>query len=303
MTRPPNRLRENIDVERITPRKAITLLIHGLLPPDDADEFRPANLSVTTIIQMLHRANEVRNRTVSLPVVEKYARDMTEGNWLWTGVPIQLDPDGYVRNGQHRLLAVVLSGTTQDFVVVRNVDPAAQLVTDVGRTRTAANQMQLAGVSNAPITTAIANQLLRWRAGKAMQSSYIPSIIEVNALITSDAALIDAVAYVHRLRYAVKHMPQAAFGAAFVEATYVDVDARDLFFNSFLSGAELPVDSPILVLRNKLTLAVSRDLRVHRTAGKLYLIVHAWNLWRKGESSRMLRVPRTLTSETFPKMH
>lgn len=303
MSRPPNRLRENIDVERVTPRRAITLLIHGLLPPDDAENFQPANLTVDVIIRMLRHANEVRNRSVTLPQVEKYARDMTEGRWLWTGAPIQIDPDGYVRNGQHRLLAVVLSRTTQDFVVVRNVDPAAQLVMDIGRPRSVSAQMQLQGVSNAPVMTAVANTLLRWRAGKVMQSSYIPSVIEVQELIAKENdALGDASTFINKTRYAMKSMPHAALGATYVEATHLDVQARDEFFDSFLTGADLTVDSPILTLRRKLTTQVSRDLRVRR-AGKLYLIVHAWNLWRKNEPSRLLRVPNTLTSETFPRMN
>lgn len=302
MTRPPRRLQDSLEVVRVTPRVATTMLIHGLLPPGDTENFKPANLTVQTIIKMLYHANEVRNRTVSLPQVEKWSRDMTAGRWLWTGEPIQIDTDGFVRNGQHRLLAVVHSGTTHDMVVVKGIDPRAQLVIDVGRTRTIANQMHLLEVGGAPVATSIANTLLRWRAGKAMLSAYIPTVLEVEELIRTEPAIAEALPLIYRIRSTMKRMPHSAIGATYVEATHIDVEQRDLFFDALMTGANLESNNPILVLRNKLTSQGAHNVKSRR-AGQLYLIVKAWNHWRKGETIQLLRVPQKLTSATFPTMH
>lgn len=300
MSRPAKRLQDSVEVTRITPRQATALLIHGLIPTDDAGSFRPANLSVNAIIKMLHHANEVRNRTVTIDTVYKYSRDMTEGNWLWTGEPIQIDHDGFVRNGQHRLLAIVHSNTTQDCVVVRDVDPRAQLVIDVGRTRTTGSQIHMSGVSSAHHLTAIANVLLRWRAGR-MLNTYQTSVMEVKRLIDAEPTIIDALATTYRVRRNVAKAPQAVIGAAYVEAGHADVDARDAFFDQLATGADLVAHDPILVLRNKMANQVQAQVRFRR-AGQLWQVVQAWNLWRQGKTLQLLRVPSSLTSDTFPTM-
>jgi hypothetical protein len=300
MTRPPNRLRESVSVERITPNRARTMLIHGLIPEDEVDGFKPANLSVNSIITMMHRANEIRNRHVTIDTVLKYARDMSEGNWLWTGEAVQLDHDGFVRNGQHRLLAVVHSGTTQDFLVVRDLEPSAQLVIDVGRSRTTGNQLHLTGISSAHHVTAIANVLLRWRAGR-MLNTYQTSVMEVSQLVQAEPTIPDALSMTHRVRRNVPKAPQSALGATYVEAGHVDVDARDLFFELLATGADLEVNDPILTLRNKMQNQVAAQVRFRR-AGQLWQIVHTWNQWREGKKIQLLRVPSSLTSDTFPTM-
>lgn len=302
MTRPPRRLQDSMEVVRITPKVATAMLIHGLLPAEDASSFKPANLTAEAIVRMLHHANEVRNRTVSLPQVMRYSRDMTDKNWLWTAEPIHVDTDGFVRNGQHRLLAIVHSGTTQDFLVVRDLDPQAQLVIDVGRPRTIANQMHMANIPTANVAVSIANLLIRWRNDKALLSSYIPSVMEVHKTILDEKELTYAINYVYRVRKALRRSPAAALGAAYIEGGHLDVTARDEFFESFVTGANLAVDSPILVLRNTLGKAQTHAVKARR-AGQLYQIVHAWNTWRKDGTLRLLRIPNTLSSESFPKMH
>lgn len=301
MTRSPKPTNARPDVVTVTPLVATTLLINGLLDPADADEFRPANLTADSIVTLLHSANESRNRHVSMGHVQKLSRDMSEGHWKWTGDPIQLDDDGFVRNGQHRLLAVIHSGTTQEFSVVRGLDPTAQLVIDVGRPRSVASQLHLIGVSNATMATAIANVLLRWRAGKLMVSTYVPSTMEVHALVDKEDDIPEAIRYITRARKELKRVPLGALGAAFVEGGYIDREKRDEFFNRLVTGADLAAGNPILVLRNTILRTVSHAVRGRRT-GQLFQVVHAWNLWRDDKEIAMLRIPSKLSSESFPKM-
>jgi hypothetical protein len=300
MTRPPKKLQDNIDVVRVTPRVATTMLIHGLLP-EGTTNFQPAKLSVESLIKMLRQANEVRNRTVTIETVRKYARDMSDDKWLWTGAPIQVDHDGFVRNGQHRLLAIVLSGKPQDMVIISNVDPRAQLVMDVGRPRSIASQMQMAGIGSAQRATAVANTLLRWRGG-LMLNSFSPSVLEVNAVIDAETDIPAAITMAHRVFRNVGRAPQSALGAAFVEGGHLDIEARDQFFDQLVTGADLVAGNPILVLRNSMARQLTHQVRFRR-AGQLYQIVKAWNLWRKGDTVKILRPPNKLTSDEFPKMH
>lgn len=299
MTRPSKKLQDSIGVERITPSRARALLINGLLPPEEAGAFRPGNVSVGTIIGMMKKANEVRNRTVTPDTVAKYARDMREKNWLWTGAPIQIDTGGFVRDGQHRLLAVIESGLEQDFAVVRDVDPRAQLVTDIGRPRSAGAQLQLLQIKNAQHLTAIANLVLRWRSGK-MLNTHQSSVMEIEHVVNSEPAVTEGLSAANRIRTYVKGAPQSVLGAMFVEASGVDADACGEFFELLTTGANLAAGSPILVLRNRLQGQVGAQVRFRR-AGQLWQVVYAWNAWRQGKTNvQMIRIPSNLTSDTFP---
>ena len=53
--------------------------------------------------------------------VKKLADDMKAGLWQLNAEPIVFDEDGFLKNGQHRLAAVILSGVTIEVVVIRGV--------------------------------------------------------------------------------------------------------------------------------------------------------------------------------------
>ena len=52
---------------------------------------------------------------------KQLADDMTAGKWQQNAATIVFDEDGFLKDGQHRLAAVILSGKTIEFVVVRGV--------------------------------------------------------------------------------------------------------------------------------------------------------------------------------------
>lgn len=80
---------------------------------------------------LLLQAN-VRNRPISSVHVAALVRDMLSGNWRLTHQGIALDCDGRLVDGQHRLSAIVASGTTQKMTVTYNVEPDAFHSIDVG---------------------------------------------------------------------------------------------------------------------------------------------------------------------------
>lgn len=57
------------------------------------------------------------NRAISKVAVDQYARDMEAGNWKLTHQGILIGKDGVIIDGQHRLLAIVKSNTTQKMLV------------------------------------------------------------------------------------------------------------------------------------------------------------------------------------------
>ena len=86
--------------------------------------------------------NNPNNRTVSNGTVKAYAADMLADNWdEKTGVAISIDADGNLRDGQHRLEAIVLSGVSIHSWVCRNV--ASDGIYDNNRKRSTSDQISI----------------------------------------------------------------------------------------------------------------------------------------------------------------
>ena len=63
------------------------------------------------------RENNENNRGIKTQVVNKYARDLLDGNWRVTHQCIAFDSRGMLVDGQHRLSAIVLAGTAMTVCV------------------------------------------------------------------------------------------------------------------------------------------------------------------------------------------
>lgn len=86
------------------------------------------------------------NRKLREGVAEAYAEDMKNGKWTECLDPIAFYENGDLANGQHRLWAIIESGTTQEFLVARNVPRDAGLNIDVGLARTLVDNARISGV-------------------------------------------------------------------------------------------------------------------------------------------------------------
>lgn len=67
------------------------------------------------------KANKNNYRKLNRSVVNRYAEDMKVGRWELNGEPIVFDEEGTLKNGQHRLAAIIVAGVTVDIAVVRGV--------------------------------------------------------------------------------------------------------------------------------------------------------------------------------------
>jgi len=85
----------------------------------------------------------VHNRPVRDHIVIQYATSMRLGLWRKSPEPIMFNGEGTLLNGQHRLWAVVESGETHQFYVMRGVDTEVLLVLDQGSARSAHDNMNL----------------------------------------------------------------------------------------------------------------------------------------------------------------
>ena len=85
------------------------------------------------------------NRKISDDRVKCYAKDLKEGNWQLNGEPIVIDENGDLKNGQHRLSAVIYANTPMTTVVIRGQSESVS-VYDRGRNRSVSDCLVMDGM-------------------------------------------------------------------------------------------------------------------------------------------------------------
>lgn len=94
----------------------------GIITPELANELLKLNME--------------NNRGIATATVNKYAREMGEGQWLISD-PIKFSVGGELVDGQHRLNAVIKSGLPQTFVIILGYPKESAEVLDQGKKRNA----------------------------------------------------------------------------------------------------------------------------------------------------------------------
>lgn len=89
-------------------------------------------------------ASSPGNRVLRKYMVEKYARDMRNGDWHETAETIQVSKSGRLKNGHHRLYAVIESGVTIRFYVAIGLEEDVDRFVDTGTARTGADAFKMA---------------------------------------------------------------------------------------------------------------------------------------------------------------
>lgn len=90
--------------------------------------------TVTSELAKLYLAKSRGNRNLSLKKVNQYASDMGNGHWQVTHQGIAFDESGVLKDGHHRLHAVIKAGVPVDMLVIENISCEATLF-DRGRPR------------------------------------------------------------------------------------------------------------------------------------------------------------------------
>lgn len=93
--------------------------------------------------------NAKNNRAINEHTVKKYARMMANGDWDARGHdPICFCEDGFLQNGQHRLVAVIHSETSVWFPIARNLAKNSIEKLDQGKARSVTNVAQIRGIDS-----------------------------------------------------------------------------------------------------------------------------------------------------------
>jgi len=89
------------------------------------------------------------NRSLANKSVDVLADQMSRGQWQMNGQAIIFADNGKLLDGQHRLYAIIQSGTSIETVVTRGISEEAFKTIDLTRGRSAGDIFTIAGVKNA----------------------------------------------------------------------------------------------------------------------------------------------------------
>lgn len=265
-------------------------------------------ISVTpTIAAEWLATNTENNRKKKSGTIRKYANDMLRGKWVEnSGETIKFGKDGKLKDGQHRLEAVVMSHKTITFTVVWGIENDAIQVIDTGAMRTAGDALTIAGHNgHSTEIAALARKIIAIEGGNEM-------VLGVKKIKLGSQAITntDIVAYcashdlVEHVRFG-QRVSQCQFVRTLTTSEYqflhwflgrIDNQAAETFLEKLATLAGIPDDNPIYVLAKRLN--QSKD----SFGGKerLHAIVQAWNAWRTGKKISIIRVADLESEPSIP---
>lgn len=269
------------------PDAAAAVWLAGQLA-DAADGVRTVTGNLTPSLARLLLARNPDNRRLSADSVEKYARDIVNGNWRFNGEPVVVAKDGLLNDGQHRCEAVVLAGEAISVVFVFGVDRDSRFTLDQGRMRKAGDYLNMHGHDDALVLASAAGHLWQYRTQNRLSSQmrYRATKSEVLALVENTPGLVDAVAAIP------KKGSQTVGGRSLLALCYFVFSekagpaAAGEYIAALMSGASLSVRSPILYARNRLIDSTGRLLINERAE----LMFRSWNAHRRGEHPKVLPI-------------
>lgn len=278
------------------PAKAMTIGLFGRW-----DQQRTERLTITgEQARYILNNHNPRNRRLNPVHVNRLARTLQDGHWKYNGETAIFDCNGHCKDGQHRFAACAQTDIPIDILVVFGVDP--DVFDTIGRCkpRSLKDDLGLDGEVCLINIAATLRLIYSYVSGERSQ-----------AVTATEADSITLREYL-RLHPEIRESSQAATNMAKKSGGYVPMTprvtgaahflfgekcnvTRDQFFESLRHGDGLMTGNPILSLRNRIFMDVSKSNgRVQRTENafmQFNLIIRTWNAVRQHRTLTKLQVP------------
>lgn len=252
--------------------------------------------------ELLNTTN-TRNRPLNPNTVEAYSRIIKEGRWKLTHQGIAFDTNGELIDGQHRLAAIANAGTPVKIMVTRNVDPAEFTVIDVGRRRTPADALGVAGIEHNRNQIASVARFLR-NYDRLDQSGWTdkhsarldnPSILE--AVQEYGASKLNSAVRIGTTHGRLSGINITVLSTFFYlmhyrhETPLVEVMK---FIQGISSGAGLQEGDPRLALRNSMLGAKHSGAKTNKDRkNQMVAVIKTWNAYISGREVQRILVRDT----------
>lgn len=233
-------------------------------------------------------AGAEKNRPYKNVNVSRISEALKRGGWTYNGEALIFNEHGNLIDGQHRLAACVRAQKPITSYCVFGV-PAKVGVFDTidgGIARGAADLLAMAGVGNyvacaATVRTVLAYEIYKCGRSETFMLSYGLDRRVVRLRYEKDPAGFDLSTYASR-PLAMSKILNGRVAALLHYETLAVPAQRDKFMNSLLTGEGLAKNSPILKLRNRLTVERRPGEKIAATF-QAAITTKAWNAFLRGK--------------------
>lgn len=242
-------------------------------------------------------SDNFNNRPISKVNVKSLVREMTNGNWLFDGSPIRFNDKGQLMDGRHRLSAIVTSGKTFKFNILRGLDTETFKSMDTGRPRSVSDTFAISGIINSNTASSIVKFIFGFRNNiyslnrSSTRTLSNTEILDYYDLLNEEGNIDNSVSFTKYLQSKSGLGNTTTFGGFHYLFSLINKDDADTFITKLCTGEMLERNSPINVLRNKLIKFKSdSEFRLTQLQLNAYMVM-AWNRFRNGEKCKNLILP------------
>ena len=262
---------------------------HNVIPL--APKPAPSYISVNPDIAQRWLRGNVVNRSLRAAKVQQYAADMAAGRWNFSESAICFSPDGQLLNGQHRLHAIVASGTSVVLLVIRNMPADAMVTMDIGSARTAADALKFVGEAHQALLAATLKLCLLVDTKRIYRDTRLQAVSpgELIDFLAVNPEVRASVASAASNRKGIDCTPSAMACAHWLIANAAGRGMADHYFGQLSSRSNEPDGSAVLAVDSRLR-EIRRLKATHSQREYVYLLVKGWNHYAKGNSVRSLPI-------------
>jgi len=246
--------------------------------------------NITPELAKEYLAQNTHNRNIRQRTVLAYAHDMASGNWRWNGEGIKFDKNGWLIDGQHRLLAIIRSGVTIRMLVVRGLCEGAQSTLDTGVNRQFADILKLRGEKSCASLAAAVRSVHLWDSGvrRLSQGGAAATVSQLLETLDCHPWLREVMPEIDRVRKN-SHLPASVLGGLYLAFTQIDPEDAEFFFGELGSKMNQDSPQPIFMLQKSLEDNYRNVKGARNTTYLAAITVKAWNAFRAGDDIGVLR--------------
>lgn len=226
------------------------------------------------------------NRPMRESKVKQYLRDMLNDRWNeGSGDTIRFNDEGDLIDGQHRLTAVLKSGKTYKWLVVRGINKRAQRTMDTGAPRSPADTLHMEfGINNAALLVAIARNVYKiendgYGASIVVSSEEILNTVERHPELAHSTEIASSA----RGKTMTPIAPNVLGAAHWMIREVNGQGEADMFLWRVINLTGERDGSPVLALARRCNEIKRQQIRMnHRWF--LWMLIKAWNYDVEGKS-------------------
>ncbi len=242
------------------------------------------------LAELLLERNPV-NRPIGNRNLDAVKADIASKRFEFNGESIVVAKTGNLIDGQHRCQGVIATGLSIETVIVFGPKEEARYTIDIGKSKTAANFLQMLGWKDNNNLAACIAMLLQYRSTHDLKAGYVrPTKTEIINAAEQFRGLQDSIDIVAEATAKKLGSRSALAFCHYQIKRKGGKEAADDFMTKLIAGDELRKGSPIFYCREKLR---SMD-RGYRPENRVELVFKCWNALRRGGTLSSVRLSGSL---------